>query len=582
MSDAFTTIDAEAAEVARLTALLPKPRRAPRPIGLPLVDVRNLQVRFGEHGTPIIRGINLALHRGECLALVGESGSGKSVTARTLVGLAGVGARISADTLTFADHDLRALNERRWRELRGSRIGFVMQDALGSLDPLRTVGAEIAESLRLHTALKRDQRATKVIDLLRSVGVSEPEIRAQQYPHQLSGGMRQRALIASAIACGPELLIADEPTTALDAAVQMQVLDLLESLRTTQNAMIVVSHDFAVVSHLADSVAVMHRGVIVEQGPIEAVLRNPQHPYTRSLLDAVKSVHVRGFGKPGRSAHSTTKSAPAPSPPVLSADGMTKAFNGPDGKKRTAVSNVSFDLHAGETIGIVGESGSGKTTTIRIILGLEKADAGIVRIKGRDWQTLSHDEQRRTRRRMQVVFQDPLGSFDPRYTVERVLKEAIQVAQLAVNENTPTANSSHQRALELLELVRLDPSVLPRRPVEMSGGQRQRLAIARALAARPEILVCDEPVSALDVSVQKQILDLLADLKTRLHLACLFISHDLGVIQRISDRVLVMKDGAVIESGDVGEIFANPRQPYTQTLLSAIPFPEFLGNAIDI
>ncbi|HEY9154969.1 MAG TPA: ABC transporter ATP-binding protein [Opitutaceae bacterium] len=582
MSDAFTTIDAEAAELARLTALLPKPKRASRPIGPPLVDIRNLQIRFGEHGAPVIRGINLTLHRGECLALVGESGSGKSVTARTLVGLTGAAAQITADSLLFSEQDLRTFTERRWRELRGGRIGFVMQDALGSLDPLKTVGAEIAESLRLHTSLNREQRAAKVVELLRAVGVSEPDIRARQHPHQLSGGMRQRALIASAIACSPELLIADEPTTALDAAVQMQVLDLLESLRTPQNAMIVVSHDFAVVSRLADSVAVMHRGVIVEQGPIEAVLQNPQHAYTRSLLDAVKSVHVRGFGKPDRSATATTVCAPAKMETVLSAERLTKAFTGPDAKKRTAVSNVSFDLRAGETIGIVGESGSGKTTTIRMILGLEKPDSGVVRIKGRDWQGLSRDEQRLTRRRMQVVFQDPLSSFDPRYTAERVLNEAIDIAQKTNGEGATISKNSHQRALQLIELVRLDPTVLSRRPIELSGGQRQRLAIARALAARPDILVCDEPVSALDVSVQKQILDLLADLKKRLNLACLFISHDLGVIQRISDHVLVMKDGSVIESGEVREIFAYPKQPYTQTLLSAIPFPEFLGNAIDI
>jgi len=572
-SDAFTTIEAEAVELARLNAAqLAIPARVVRPAGPPLVEVRNLHVRFGAGGPPVIRGISFTLRRGECLALVGESGSGKSVTSRTLVGLAGPEARVSADSFSFAGEDLRGYSERHWRELRGSRIGCVMQDALGSLDPLRTVGAEIAEALRLHTPLNREQRAIRVIDLLRSAGVPEPEVRARQFPHQLSGGLRQRALIASGIACGPELLIADEPTTALDAAVQVQVLELLSSLRTPQNAMIVVSHDFAVVSHLADTVAVMHHGVIVEQGPVESILRDPQHPYTRSLLDAVKSVHSRSRGKPMRSAPPLPSAAAA----VLAVEGITKSFLGPDGKKRTVVSDVSFSLRPGETIGIVGESGSGKTTTIRIVLGLETPDAGTVRLQGRDWRTLSPSEQRAARKRMQVVFQDPLGSFDPRFTVERVLDEAIGVAGATGRE----ARSA--RAIELLELVRLDRSVLSRRPIELSGGQRQRLAIARALAPNPTVLVCDEPVSALDVSVQKQILDLLADLKARLGLACLFISHDLGIIQRISDRVVVMKDGVVVETGDVGKIFAAPEHPYTQSLLAAIPVLEFMGNAIDI
>jgi peptide/nickel transport system ATP-binding protein len=574
MSDAFATLEAEAAELARRAALRPlMAPRAPRPVGPPLLEVENLHVRFGVDGPPVIRGISFTLRRGECLALVGESGSGKSVTARTLIGLTGSEARVSMDRFAFAGQNLRDLPGRRWRDLRGSRIGFIMQDALGSLDPLRTVGAEIAESLRLHTALNREQRAARVIELLSSVDVPEPEVRARQYPHQLSGGLRQRALIASAIACGPELLIADEPTTALDAVVQVQVLDLLESLRTPQNAMVVVSHDFAVVSRLADSVAVMHQGIIVEQGPIEAILRDPKHPYTRSLLEAVKSVHSRGRGRPAPAA---SRLAIATAEPVLTVEGLTKAFTGRDGKKCTVVSNLSFALRPGETIGVVGESGSGKTTAIRMVLGLETPDAGIVRLQGRDWRTLSSAEQRVARKRMQVVFQDPIASFDPRYTAERVLGEAIDVAGVV------SGAARRARAIELLELVRLDRGVLTRRPIELSGGQRQRLAIARALAPKPAVLVCDEPVSALDVSVQKQILDLLADLKTRLGVACLFISHDLGIIQRISDRVLVMKDGIVVETGDVGTIFTSPAHPYTQALLAAIPILEFAGNAIDI
>jgi len=572
MSDAFSTLEAEAKEIARIASQRgPSPLPVPRPVGPALVEVENLRVGFGRDGAAVIRGISFTLRRGECLALVGESGSGKSVTARTLVGLTGREARITAGRLAFAGENLAGFTERQWRTLRGSRIGFVMQDALGSLDPLRTVGAEVAESLRLHTLLTRAQRAARVIDLLRAVEMPEPEIRARQHPYQLSGGLRQRALIASAIACGPELLIADEPTTALDALVQVRVLDLLASLRTPDNAMLIVSHDFAVISRLADSVAVMHQGEIVEQGSVEAILSNPQHPYTRQLLDAVKSVHVRS-----RPASARRESPTVTEEPVLAVEGLTKAFTGPDGGKRTVVSNLSFFLRRGETLGVVGESGSGKTTAIRMALGLERPDAGVVRLLGRDWLTLSKTEQRGARRQMQVVFQDPIASFDPRYTVERVLGEAIEIAGIT----DPVAR--RDRAVELLELVRLDRSVLPRRPIELSGGQRQRLAIARALAPKPAVLVCDEPVSALDVSVQRQILDLLADLKARLGLACLFISHDLGIIQRISDRVLVMRDGVAVETGEVQTIFAAPSHPYTQALLAAIPILQFAGNAIDI
>ncbi|MEG0859434.1 MAG: ABC transporter ATP-binding protein [Pseudomonas sp.] len=530
----------------------------------PLIDVSDLQVRFGQ-GAPVLKGISFSLQAGECLALVGESGSGKSVTSRTLAGLTGTHAQVQAQRLAFAGQDLRQFNERAWRQVRGAQIGFVMQDALGSLDPLRPVGKEIAEPLQLHSTLNREQRQARVLELLRLVGVPAPELRARQYPWQLSGGLRQRALIASAIACNPRLLIADEPTTALDATVQAQVLNLLESLRGDSTGMLIVSHDLAVVSRLANRVAVMHNGVIVEQGSVEAVLQDPQHPYTQYLLKAGAAVHFRRPQQPALAAVNTA--AKETSAPLLQVQQLTKAFKGPDGQRRTVVDGVSLQLYKGRTLGIVGESGSGKTTLTRMILGLETPDSGEIHIKGRPWLNLGEDEKRQLRRSIQVVFQDPLSSFDPRYTVQRVLFEALEVAGHLRTDWRP-------RALELLELVRLDEGLLQRRPIELSGGQRQRIAIARALAAQPQILVCDEPVSALDVSVQAQILELLDDLKQRLGLACLFISHDLGVINHVSDQVLVMKDGVAVETGPVRDVFDRPQHPYTRALLDAIPHLE--------
>jgi peptide/nickel transport system ATP-binding protein len=526
----------------------------------PLVDIRDLTVRFGA-AEPVLHGVSVQVHRGECLALVGESGSGKSVTARTLAGLTGRGAQVQAAKLAFQGIDLRQLNERQWQRLRGASIGFVMQDALGALDPLRRVGAEIEEPLQLHTPLGLEARRLRVLELLRNVGVPEPELRASQYPWQLSGGLRQRALIASAIACNPRLIIADEPTTALDATVQAQVIALLESLRGEDNALLMVSHDLSVVSRLADRVAVMRHGIIVEQGTTEQVLQDPRHPYTQSLLRAARAVHFQ----PARRLLSAVEAEPEPVGEVLlDARGLSKSYVGPDHRSRTVLNQVSLQLRRGETLGIVGESGSGKTTLTRLILGLETADVGDVWITGQRWSTMDATQKRQARRAVQVVFQDPLNSFDPRYTVQRVLFEALAVAGLPRRD-------WRSRALELLDLVRLDASVLSRRPIELSGGQRQRIAIARALASQPEILICDEPVSALDVSVQAQILELLDDLKRRLGLACLFISHDLGVINHVSDRVLVMKDGVVVESGSVRAVFDRPAHAYTRALIDAIP-----------
>jgi peptide/nickel transport system ATP-binding protein len=541
-----------------------------------LLEVEDLHVSFGPPArrTEVVRGLSLRVDRGECLALVGESGSGKSVTARSLVGLAGDGSRVEAARLRLLGDDLSDLTEASWRQTRGRRVGFVLQDALSSLDALRTVGREVAEPLRLHGrpgGLTKAQRDERVRELLVSVGIPEPELRAAQYPHQLSGGLRQRALIASAIACEPELLIADEPTTALDATVQRQILDLLAGLKSTDMGLLLITHDLSVVADIADRVAVMRDGVIVESGRTEDVLQHPQHAYTKALLAAVPSALPprAPFGGPADGASDAVPADAVPADAVLTVTDVTKRFVSPDRATRTAVDGVSFTLQRGRTLGIVGESGSGKSTTARIVMGLESADSGLVLRHGQDWGRLSGRRLAVQRRRIQMIYQDPLGSFDPRYTVERIVGEALPRERRGGRARR--ARPGVGRLAELLDQVGLPVSVAARRPLELSGGQRQRVAIARAIAAEPHVIVCDEPVSALDVSIQAQILDLLVDVQDSLGVSYLFISHDLGVIRHISHDVLVMKDARVVESGPVEAVFEHPAEDYTRELLAAIP-----------
>ncbi|WP_327001881.1 ABC transporter ATP-binding protein [Dactylosporangium sp. NBC_01737] len=533
-----------------------------------LLRVENLRVSFG--AAEVVAGISFTARPGQCLAIVGESGSGKSVTARTLVGLTGPGARVTADRIDLAGADLLHTTERAWRGLRGRQIGFVLQDALVSLDQLRRVGDEVAEPLRLHRWGNRAERATKAVELLASVGVPEPEVRARQRPYELSGGLRQRALIASAIALDPPLLIADEPTTALDVTVQAQVLDLLAASKERGTSIILISHDLSVVARLADEVAVMRDGLIVEHGPAAQVLHDPRHEYTRMLLAAIPSEHTRGSRLSVSAASTSGRRARRPvdrGRPVLEARHLTKVFRGPDKVDRTVVDDVSFELFGGETLGIVGESGSGKTTTARIALAILEATAGEVLLRGEPWSALSTDRRRPLRKQVGVVYQDPLSSFDPRWSVGRILTDA-----LTTGVRPPSSRAEgRERAVRLLEQVGLTESHLTASPLRLSGGQRQRVAIARALAPEPSVIVCDEPVSALDVSIQAQVLDLLTDLQDDLGVSYLFISHDLGVIHHVSDRILVMKDGRVVEHGTATEVFERPRHPYTQQLLTAVP-----------
>jgi peptide/nickel transport system ATP-binding protein len=532
----------------------------------PLLSVQDLHVTF-PGPVHAVRGVSFDIEPGECVALVGESGSGKSVTARTLVGLAGPAAQVRAARLTLDGRDTLGFGERDWRRLRGRVAGLVLQDALVSLDPLNTVGAEVGEVLRAHGIGRPADRPVRVAELLSAVHVPDPEERARQYPHQLSGGLRQRALIASAIAADPPLLIADEPTTALDVTVQAQLLDLLAERRAAGSTVLLVSHDLAVVSRIADRVLVMRAGEIVEQGPTAQVLAAPAHPYTRLLLAAVPTAESRG--------RRLSVTEPEPLPPrnvepdriVLSATGLHKWY-----RTRHAVDDVSFTLARGETLGVVGESGSGKTTVARIALGLVEPSAGTIRLgsgSGQvDWTGVPERRRRPHRRRLQVIAQDPLSSFDPRYTVERLVGEPL----------LERGRARRDRVVELLERVGLGAEHLSRHPRALSGGQRQRVAIARAIGPRPDVLVCDEPVSALDVSIQAQVLDLLADLQAADGTALLFISHDLGVIHHVADRVLVMHDGRVVEQGPVTDVFTAPSHEYTKSLLAAVPTLDSVSN----
>ncbi|WP_245802260.1 dipeptide ABC transporter ATP-binding protein [Corynebacterium pacaense] len=542
------------------------PRVTPAGGGDALVAVRDLSIAIG--GRPIVSDISFSIEPGTCTALVGESGAGKSMTAHALLGLIPDSATITAGALDFDGRDLRNLSTRQWRKLRGGDIGLVLQDALVSLDPLVPVGKQITETLRLHTGLSRRERKDRARELLGRVGVPDPAQTFDRYPHQLSGGLRQRALIATALAGEPRLIIADEPTTALDVTVQAQVLDLLAQLKEAGTGLLLVSHDLAVVAALADHIVVMRSGEVMEQGNPEEVLHHPSSDYTRQLLEAVPSASSRGERlSPAPVAHfsGVTAGGPGESGGIsVETSGLRRVFPLPGGQSLTAVDDVSFTIASGTTLGIVGESGSGKSTVARIVLGLERPDDGEVHIGGQPWTALSEAQRRPRRHLMQVISQDPLSSFDPRYSVEALLTEALRASGVE-------GGGIRDRGVKLLEQVGLNAGHLSRHPLQLSGGQRQRVAIARALATSPRIIVCDEPVSALDVSVQAQVLDLLSDLQEQTNVTMLFISHDLGVIQHIADEVAVMRRGRVVESGPVDEVFTDPRDAYTRELIAAIP-----------
>ncbi len=537
-----------------------------------LFQVENLNVGFR---TPrgyrhVVNDFNLTLRRGETVAIVGESGSGKTVATRSLIGLAGDDAVVDADVLRYGELDLLKASRQQLKALRGAQVGYVLQDALVSLDPLQPIRKEIAEPLNAHARLSRAQIQDKILRLLTEVGVPNPEIRKNQYPGELSGGLRQRALIATALALHPPVIIADEPTTALDVVVQAQVLRVLEQLIAGGTSLILISHDLSVVARLADRILVMKSGVVVESGTRDEVLRNPRHAYTRDLIQAIPSGETRGR-RLSASAPASFRQSPADrlrenelDQVILQVRNLSKTFRGPDGQRLKAVDNVSFDLLKGEVLGIVGASGSGKSTVARLLLALENYDEGAVLYRGVEWGRADARTKRQVRGKISVVYQDPYSSFDPRWNVGQILSDALRL-------HAGPHKVTHADMVDLLESVGLNEGHLNVLPLHLSGGQRQRVAIARALAVKPEILILDEAVSALDVSIQAQILDLLQDLKAHYALSIIFISHDLGVIHHIADRVLVMKDGAMVETGDAEGIFHSPQHHYTQGLVAALP-----------
>lgn len=604
----------------------------------PLLAVEELQVTFSSRARKVeaVRNVSLELRAGECLAIVGESGSGKSVTARALLGLCGPSSEVRAQRLEIQGSEMRRATAEQWREVRGRKIGLAFQDASTSLDPLRRVGDEVAEPLQIHRIVPRSLQSKRVSKLLEEAGIPDPSLRARQFPHQLSGGLRQRALIASALAADPMIIVADEPTTALDTTIQAQVLELLATKRDEGAGLIFISHDLAVVASIADRIVIMHAGAIVEEGPTSRVLSRRAHPYTVELIAAIPTLERKGMrlstrgSGPGRvvttgcryqelcplvedlcrqeepvlvplsklqSAEHTPISgdehlvrcwragqatvpqlrqdsgrerslskAPLEPAPVLEFEGVTKKFPNPGGGMRTAVDEISFEVLPGEALGIVGESGAGKSTLAALALALTEPDAGTVRLSGEIWSHRSERSRRSMRRQIQLVPQDPLSSFDPRFTVEQVVGEALEPGRRGVRRN-------RRQITDLLERVDLGPQIMRRSVRELSGGQRQRVAIARALAPEPSLIICDEPVSALDVCVQAQILDLFGDLHADLGTTLMVISHDISVIHHICDRVLVFKDGRIVEDGPVDHVLVAPQHPYTRSLIAAVPSP---------
>ncbi|GHH21020.1 dipeptide ABC transporter ATP-binding protein [Streptomyces rubradiris] len=508
-----------------------------------LVEVTDLTVEFG--ALRAVDGLSFSLAEGAALALVGESGSGKSTVAGALLGLhRGTGARV-AGSVRVAGTDVQAASDEELRRLRGAKAAMVFQDPLSSLDPYYAIGDQIAEVYRVHARVPRRAARARAVEVLDRVGIPDAARRARSRPHEFSGGMRQRALIAMALAGEPDLLIADEPTTALDVTVQAQILDLVHGLRAeTGMGLLLVTHDVGVAAESADDILVMRHGRAVERGPVGAVLAAPAEPYTRDLLDAVPRVDAR------RTA------SPATGEVVLEATGVRREFG--RGKRAfTAVDDVSVTVRRGETLGVVGESGSGKTTLGRMLVGLLEPTAGEIRYEGRPHTGVNPA--------VQMVFQDPVSSLNPRRSVGESIADPLRARGERDEERI------RGRVSDLLERVGLDRAHYDRYPHEFSGGQRQRVGIARALAAEPRALVCDEPVSALDVTTQAQVVALLGELQRELGLALVFIAHDLAVVRQVSDRVAVMRRGRLVEYGPADEVYDSPREPYTKQLLAAVP-----------
>ncbi|ACD16894.1 ABC transporter ATP-binding protein [Paraburkholderia phytofirmans] len=525
----------------------------------PLLELDHLHVRFGD--TVAVSDVTLAIQRGERVALVGESGSGKSVTALSILRLLS-DAQVSG-SIRFDGEDLLGKTEREMRGMRGSDIAMIFQEPMTALNPLYTVGDQIAETIVVHDGVSANEARKRAVALLGRTGIAEPGKRVNSYPHQLSGGQRQRAMIAMALACRPRLLLADEPTTALDVTIRAQIVDLLLELQRDEAekrgmAVLLITHDLNLVRHFAQRIAVMEKGVLVESGPVEQVFESPQHPYTQRLLAS----------RPQR-----TVVPVLPISPVLleareiSVDFKTKlpGFSGwfRSGRFR-AVADANVSVRQGETLGIVGESGSGKSTLAMALLGLQRTVHGEIEFQGRALGSYRGAEQTALRSNMQVVFQDPFSSLSPRQTIERIVGEG-----LALHRPAMTPQARRDKVISVLREVGLDRTVLQRYPHEFSGGQRQRIAIARALVLEPRILILDEPTSALDVSIQQQVLKLLAGLQQKYNLGFVFISHDLAVIGAMAHRVAVMQNGSIVESGEVEEIFSTPAHPYTRKLLKA-------------
>ncbi|GAA2581578.1 ABC transporter ATP-binding protein [Dactylosporangium fulvum] len=536
-----------------------------------VLEVRGLRVTYRSRSGRVtaVDGAALTVTAGQITAVVGESGSGKTSTAHAVLGLLPSTGRVEAGSIRLRGQELVGLSRRAWQHIRGAQIGLVPQDPAVSLDPLTPIGRHVAEVLRIHGLATRATAPDRAVELLAEAGIPDAAARARQYPHELSGGLRQRVLIAMATAARPALLIADEPTSALDVTVQRQILDHLDALVSTGDlAILLVTHDLAVVAQRAQHVVVMSHGQVVEAGPTSDVLTDPRTDYTRRLIADAPGLRSRRL-RPLAPAVPPAAEVPAPGP-LLAVDHLSLSYpahriRGRDQPARFAVDDVSFTIPARTTLGLVGESGSGKTSLARLILGLTRPDAGRIRLDGRDITALRRRDLRTVHRRVQLIYQNPYASLNPYFTVDELVGEPLR------NYGIGDRAGRSQRIGELLDSVALPAGIRRRRAAELSGGQRQRVAIARALALNPDLLVCDEPVSALDVTVQAQILQLLVDLQHRYGLTYLFISHDLAVVRQIADRVAVMRGGRLVEVATTDDIFAAPCHPYTRALLDAIP-----------